>query len=205
MFLRARLRHQAALTLSAREAGQCQLRKSSVRDRRFPLLHPLCKYKLLFILSTLPFATSPNAEIAMDPQAHASSQGGGSGPIPFRHLQSRTEQGVLVLTVTQAELSGEELTTEINRELTAAVDSTGGVTKVVLDFRHVTYLASLGISALLKFHHHLRAKDGQVVLCMVNAAVADVLFTCKLASPKPSAKVPFELVPDVATAMATFT
>jgi anti-anti-sigma factor len=118
----------------------------------------------------------------------------------YRHLASLVEQGVLVLTLTEPKVQGEELTEQIGQELHAAVED-AGIIKVVIDFARVSFLTSLGIQALIAFRRYLRPAGGQLLLCNLSPTVADVLFTAHVASTSESAVIPFRVAPDVATAV----
>jgi anti-anti-sigma factor len=118
----------------------------------------------------------------------------------YRHLDSRLDQGVLVITLTAPGLQGEELCRAVGRELQAVVQDTG-LGRVVLDFGKVKFLTSLGIQALLNFRRHLVPRKGQLLLCNLLPSVADVLVTTRVASASESDVIPFRLAPDVATAV----
>jgi anti-anti-sigma factor len=122
----------------------------------------------------------------------------------YRHVDSRIEQGVLVVSITEPSLQGEDLNRQVGKELQMAVDDTG-IVNVVIDFAKVKFLTSLGIQALLNFRRHLRPRDGQLVLCNASAGVADILLTTHVASATESAVIPFRLAPDVGTAIGRLT
>lgn len=120
------------------------------------------------------------------------------------HVDTRTEKDVLVLTVLQPELWGEELTNAIRDELIQAVDHFG-LTRVVLNLEQVKFLTSMGISALLHFRRHVRDKGGQIILCNLASVVAEVLITTHLVGGlSASAVIPFSIAPDVAAAVDFF-
>jgi anti-anti-sigma factor len=122
----------------------------------------------------------------------------------YRYLTSCIEQGVLVLTMIQPELQGEELSRAVGQELMAAADD-AGLSKVVVDLAKVKFLTSLGLQALLHFRRHLRATGGQFLLCNLSASVSDVLFTTRLATASQLDVLPFRLAPDVPTAIRELT
>src|SRR5262249_38653526 len=99
----------------------------------------------------------------------------------YRHLTSRTESGILILTVTERALDADELTPALVEELRQALAAVEGTPRFVLDLQQVKFLASMGISALLNFRRQVRQRGGRPLLCSLDPLVADVLFTTKLA------------------------
>jgi anti-anti-sigma regulatory factor len=119
----------------------------------------------------------------------------------FKHLKRRVEQGVLVLTLTDVEITSEGVTEDLRLELLAAVGSQESP-KVVIDFQRVKLISTTCLRALLSFRRHLREKGGQPLLCNLCTQVAEVLFTTRMISPTPSALIPFAMAPDVSAAVA---
>jgi anti-anti-sigma factor len=122
-------------------------------------------------------------------------------PTDFGHLHKRLEQGVCVLTLTDAELHGDEANRELQEELVRAVAELESP-KVALDFQRVRFIAAAGLRALLQFRRHIRERDGQLLLCGLDSDVADVFYSTHLASDTPSALIPFAMAPDAAAAVA---
>jgi anti-anti-sigma factor len=120
---------------------------------------------------------------------------------PFKHLKRQVEQGILVLTITAAEIHSEGMTEDLRLELLAAVKGLENP-KVVIDFQPVKVISTTCLRALLSFRRHLREKGGQVLLCNLSTQVAEVLYTTRLVSPTSSALIPFAMAPDVATSVA---
>jgi anti-anti-sigma factor len=120
---------------------------------------------------------------------------------PFKHLRSRVEQGVLVLTVTASEIHSEGVTEDLRLELLAAIAGQQNP-KVVLDLQPVKLISTTCLRALLSFRRHLREKGGQLLLCNLSTQVAEVLFTTRMVSATSSANIPFAMAPDIATAVA---
>src|SRR5207244_4041391 len=73
----------------------------------------------------------------------------------FRHLKSRVEQGVLVLTLTEAQLQDEKIAESLLHELMTAVDQ-AATGKVVIDFSHLKYLSSVAFRPLLNLRRKLQ-------------------------------------------------
>jgi anti-anti-sigma factor len=116
--------------------------------------------------------------------------------VAFSHLTARTDRGVLVLTITLAELHGDLATEALLNDLARAIGDTQSP-RVVLDCGKVQVLTSMGITALLRFRRTLGERSGRMVLCNVTPHVADVLGVTKLASPGSSGAIPFPVVSDV--------
>jgi anti-anti-sigma factor len=116
--------------------------------------------------------------------------------VAFTHLTARTDRGVLVLTITLAEMHGDLKTEALLADLARAIgDATSP--RVVLDCGNVGVLTSMGITALLRFRRALAEKGGRMVLACVTPPVAEVLGVTKLATPGSSGAIPFPVVSDV--------
>ena len=122
--------------------------------------------------------------------------------LPSRYLSSRTEQGVLVLTLTQPQLRGDALAHALRRQLQEAVDRAGAL-QVVLDFRRVTALSSEALRPLLSLRRHLREAGGRLVLCNLSPAVGEVFNATRQISVGRVATGAFEVFPDVPSAIAS--
>jgi anti-anti-sigma factor len=124
---------------------------------------------------------------------------------PFHYyLQSRVDQGVLVLTIWEKQMRGDDLADAMRQELLMAVDHYG-ITKVVLNFEKVEYLSSAGIRPLLGLHRYLKEKNGRMVLCNLPPAVRDTLTTLRLIGTSRSSAIPFQMATDVPSAVAALT
>jgi anti-anti-sigma factor len=120
---------------------------------------------------------------------------------PF--LQSSLEQGVLVLTIVQPRIQGEEAAEALHNELHTAVER-AGAKWVVIDLQHARYLSSVAFWPLLSLRRQLLDAGGQLIICGLSGDIEDVFMTTKMISPDGEADAPFEVAPDVAAAMARF-
>jgi anti-anti-sigma factor len=120
------------------------------------------------------------------------------------HLKSRTEQGILILSVTDADLRGDALVRALQRQLLAAVAQAASPPRVVLDLQAVRMLASEAFRPLITLRRKLLEAGGRLVLCRLQPVVAQAFATTRLisASRWPEA---FEVQPDVAAALASLT
>ncbi len=124
---------------------------------------------------------------------------------PFHYyLRSAVDQEVLVLTILEKQLRGDDLADAMRQELLMAVDHYG-IARVVLNFENVEYLSSAGIRPLLGLHRHLKGKGGRMVLCNLPPVVKETLTTLRLIGTSRSSSIPFEMTADVPSAVASLT
>src|SRR5262245_16090838 len=119
----------------------------------------------------------------------------------LRHHTSRTEQGVLVLTLTEPKLYGEDLADDLAECLTATVTQ-AGARKVVMDFQQVEAITTPCMRPLIALLNQLRAGGGRLVLCNLSPLVAEVLTVTRLIS-LAGAPAPLESADNVGAAIAT--
>ena len=118
----------------------------------------------------------------------------------YDHLQWHLEQGVLVLTLLEAELRTDALVDAVREELFDAV-SRHSAGQVVLDLQRVRYLASAGFQPLLSLHHKLQQEGSRLVLCGLSPILSEVFRVTRLVR-SGGTGAPFESEPDVAAAVA---
>jgi anti-anti-sigma factor len=119
----------------------------------------------------------------------------------FRHLKGRTEQGVLVLSITEPQLQGDKLVESLRRELRTAIGEPGAQ-KVVLDFRLVRSVASEAFRPLLSLRRKLEETGGRMALCNLSPVVAKTFQVTRMVSPSRSSGSRFEMEQDVPAAIA---
>jgi anti-anti-sigma factor len=117
----------------------------------------------------------------------------------YRHLKTKSEQGVLVLTPTPSRLEGDAMAQSLVEETQAAV-SHADAKKVVLDMEHVEYLTSANFRPLLALRKKLKEVGGRMVLCNLSPVVVEMFQTTRLIG---SAGAFFEVQPDVDAAVAS--
>jgi anti-anti-sigma factor len=122
-------------------------------------------------------------------------------PTSFLHLTSRTQEGVLVLTITENSVEGEEVPEALRQEMLAAVAKTNA-RKVVVDFQQTQYISSAAFRPLLALRRKLQEVGGRMLVCGLNPVVGDVFYTTRMISTGASFTAPFEMEPDVAAAVA---
>jgi anti-anti-sigma factor len=117
------------------------------------------------------------------------------------HVQVRHEDGVLVLSITDARIEGEEIAEALRQEMLAAVEA-AGARKLVVNFQHTRYISSAGFRPLLALRRRLNEMNGRLIVCGLSPVVGDVFYTTRMASPDGSAAAVFEMEPTVAAAVA---
>ena len=120
------------------------------------------------------------------------------------HVQSRIEQGVLVLTLTEPQLHGDRLANTLRQELMTAV-SQAAVPRVVIDFGAVTSLSSEIFRPLITLRHRIEEAGGRLVFCSLAPMVARAFAATRLISSRRTTTATFEVHPDVAAALASLT
>jgi stage II sporulation protein AA (anti-sigma F factor antagonist) len=120
----------------------------------------------------------------------------------FRHHTSRVEHGVLVLTLTDDKLLGDDLADSLAEQLLATV-SESAVMKVALDFQPVEAIATACLRPILSLRNHLHAKGGRLMLCNLQPRVVEVLTVTRLIASAGAGPVPLESARDLAAAIAT--
>jgi anti-anti-sigma factor len=124
---------------------------------------------------------------------------------PPSHLTSRTVQGVLVLTLTDAHLRGDPLVRALQKQLLGALPQAGAPPRVVLDLKSVQALASEAFRPLLSLRRKLQDAGGRLALANLSPAVAQALQSTRLISTRGTPASPFEVHADVAAAVASLT
>jgi anti-anti-sigma factor len=116
-------------------------------------------------------------------------------------LDSSVEHGILVLTITQARLQGEETAHDLREEMRFAVEK-AGLPRVVVDLRHTRYMSSVAFWPLLSLRKQLLQAGGRLLICGLSEDIADVFLTTKMISGGGAVDAPFEVAPDTVTAVA---
>jgi anti-anti-sigma factor len=119
-----------------------------------------------------------------------------------RHLRAILDRGVLVLTITETEIQGEEIATELRQEMLEAIKDPA-LKSVVVNFEHTQYISSAAFWPLLSLHRKLQERGGRLTVCGLNQVVGDVFYSTRLISPSGSFAAPFGVETDVASAVAS--
>jgi anti-anti-sigma factor len=119
----------------------------------------------------------------------------------YRHLQTASDGGVLVLTVTHPLLLDDEVIDALQADLAAAVEH-HRPRQAVLDFQHVRAMGSAAFRPVISLHRRLREAGGELVLSGLADAVADIFHLTGLISRVPAGRAPLAAAPDVPAALA---
>ena len=120
-----------------------------------------------------------------------------TGPL----LVSTMEQGVLVLTITQPRIQGEEIAQKLREEMQLALEK-AGVNLVIIDLQHVRYLSSVAFWPLLSLRRQLVTSAGRLIICGLTGDIEVLFVTTKMISSGGEVDAPFEVASDVPTARA---
>jgi anti-anti-sigma factor len=118
----------------------------------------------------------------------------------YAHLTSRVENGALVLTLTDAQVRGDEIAEALRAELLDAV-ARSGVARVVLDMKEVEFISSVAFRPLLQLHGKVKELNGRLIVCEMSPAVAEVMRLTRMVSSRGSSHGLFEEQPDLHRAL----
>jgi anti-anti-sigma regulatory factor len=119
------------------------------------------------------------------------------------YLDVRTEQGVVVLTLTEAQVRGDAMAEALREQFLAQVEGTGS-RKYVIDFKNVEMATTVVFRPLLSLRRRLHELgDGRMVLCGLRPLVEESFRITRMVSTSGSSSAPFEQQPDVAAAIAS--
>ena len=119
----------------------------------------------------------------------------------FRHIEAWLDTGVLVLTMTDKAVQGEDIAGALREEMLAALVRYPA-TDVLVDFQRTQYISSVAFWPLLSLYRKLVEKKGRLTVCGLSPTVGDVFYTTRLIYPGGALASPFGVEPDVATAVA---
>jgi anti-sigma B factor antagonist len=111
---------------------------------------------------------------------------------------------VLVFTIVETKVQGEDVAETLRQEMLAAVDR-AGIFKVVVDFRNVRYISSAAFRPLLSLRRRVQEAGGQIILCGLTNVVGDIFHATRMIDPSGSVRTMFEIEPTVAAAVARLT
>jgi|SRR5581483_320345 len=119
----------------------------------------------------------------------------------YRYVGHRTESGILVLTVLEAQLQGDQLAETMRKEFLEIV-SAAKATNVVIDMRRVKYIASASFRPFLSLRREMQKTKGRIVLCGLSQVVTETFAQLRLISNNKLFHAPFDSRPDVAASVA---
>jgi anti-anti-sigma factor len=121
--------------------------------------------------------------------------------LELQHIHCQVERGVLVITITERQVGGDDLAAALRREFFSALDEYQ-LNKVALDFQEVQLLFSAGLRPLLSLHRRLGEAGGAMVLCNLAPQVAETLQVTRLISSKGASAAPFDTAATLDEALA---
>jgi anti-anti-sigma factor len=116
-------------------------------------------------------------------------------------LHSSVDRGVLVLTIVQSRIQGEEAAQQLREEMQLALDKAGG-NRVVVDLQHVRYLSSVAFWPLLSLRRQLFTAGGRLMICGLTGDIETLFLTTKMISNGGAVDAPFEVAPDADAAIS---
>jgi len=120
----------------------------------------------------------------------------------YHHLRTETDQGVLVLTITEPLLLDDEVGDALRRDLLGAV-AYHQPKKVVLDFGGVRAVSSAAFRPVISLHRRVTEASGQLVLCGLSGMTSEVFRITGLISDDPADGAPLATEAALAAALAS--
>jgi anti-anti-sigma factor len=120
---------------------------------------------------------------------------------PDRHIACQPQEGLLLVTLLDDQVQGEQVPIALRRELLAALPRFG-LKKWIIDFGKVTFFSSAGLAPLLSLHRKLQEVGGRMIFCNLHREVLDMFLATRLLSATGSSSAPFEAAQDLAEAQA---
>lgn len=122
-------------------------------------------------------------------------------PPPDSLLHSSVDRGVLVLTIMQPRIQGEEAAQQLREEMQLPLEK-ARVNRVVVDLQHVRYLSSVAFWPLLNLRRQLLTARGRLIICGLTGDIETLFLTTKMISSGGAVDAPFEVAADAAAAVA---
>jgi anti-anti-sigma factor len=110
-------------------------------------------------------------------------------------------EAVVVLRITTPQVRGDAIAVELSDAFHAALDRSGA-SKVVIDFKDVEFLSSVGFRPLLSLHQRVKHAGGRIILCNLAPVVEEVLLVTRFIDPTGTLPVPFAVRPDLPSAVS---
>ena len=127
-------------------------------------------------------------------------QSGLQAGMAYRHLKGRTENGVLVITLTIPQLLDDVVEEGLLQEL-LLVTTASEAGNVIVDLQQVKAASTAALKPLLGLHESIKQRSGRLLVCGLSPMVAEVFHLAELIRTEDKAPGPFEAAPDVDTAL----
>ena len=115
------------------------------------------------------------------------------------YVSTSVHDKVLVIKILVEQFRDPEIKYAMRDEILSLVDP-AKMSQVVLDFQRVSFIGSLGLYIFLALRRHFA--DGQIVMCNFSDFIRDVFEVCRLVSPDPSVRAPFDVEDSLEAALA---
>jgi anti-anti-sigma factor len=100
----------------------------------------------------------------------------------YRHIQTATQQGVLVIVVELGEVKDFLVAEELRFELVHAVQR-AKATKIVMDLSRISFMTSLACVAFIGLKQSVRESKGRLVLCQMSEFIRKMFHAKRLLTP----------------------
>jgi anti-anti-sigma factor len=118
-----------------------------------------------------------------------------------RCLKADCRRNVLILSITESHVQGDDIAEEMREAMLQAIGTTG-CRHAVIDFENVQYISSVAFRPLLALRRELVQRGGRVVVCGLNTVVGDIFHTTSMIDREGNMSPMFEMQPTVAEAEA---
>lgn len=119
----------------------------------------------------------------------------------YRHLKARTEQGALILALTEHQILDQEQAEALRVELLSAV-ARAGAHRVIVDFHTVKSVSSAIFRPLISLRGRLKEPGDRLVLCGLSVLVEHILRMSGMIGEGDGQGRPYETAADQAAALA---
>lgn len=119
----------------------------------------------------------------------------------YQHLTSETRGDILILTVTDERVQGDEVAEAMQAEMLDA-QARAQARHVVVCFKRTKYISSTAFRPLLSLRRRLQEHGGRIVLCGLNSVVGDIFRTTRMVADSGDVKAIFDMEPDTDAALA---
>jgi anti-anti-sigma factor len=122
----------------------------------------------------------------------------------IRHISSREDRGILILTIELKRISSYELAEGMGRELIEAVQGRASP-QVIVNLGQLEYMSSVGYGPLISLRGRIREAGGRLILCNLTGVVKEMFEATRLLINPSSPKSLFEFTDTLDQAVAALT
>jgi anti-anti-sigma factor len=118
----------------------------------------------------------------------------------LRHVRADFREGVLVLTLAEKELHGDDLAEEMGAEMLHRWQA-AQAPAVIIDFAAVQVISTPCMRPLLNLRTHVRQNGGRIVFASLAPQVREIFEVTRLTAPSAASPALFETAADIASAV----